>query len=115
MKKIVLGWTRDGGGNIVNWHPVEVANSITANKRDNTQNYVMEEQCLTPKRTEYGKAIRKDMEAGKVNVSRKYTQQLEPRTDGVTNTITSVQKDNYIAIPQATKSGMITMQVGGGV
>ena len=51
--KVVLGWTRDKGGQIVNWHPVEVANSVTANKRDNTQNYVMEENYkirkLTPR------------------------------------------------------------------
>ena len=28
-------------GGIDNWHPVMVANSITAMKRDNTQNYVV--------------------------------------------------------------------------
>lgn len=31
--------------------------------------------------------------------SNKTEQQLEPRKDGITNTITSVQKDNYIAEP----------------
>ena len=30
---------------------------------------------------------------------------MEPRTDGVTNTLTSVQKDNYLAIPEATTKG----------
>ena len=38
---IVLGWTRDKKGNIVNYHPVNISNSITANKRDNTQNYIL--------------------------------------------------------------------------
>ena len=38
---IVLGWTRDEKGNVVNRHPVEVANTVTAAKRDNTQNYVI--------------------------------------------------------------------------
>jgi DNA (cytosine-5)-methyltransferase 3A len=51
---------------------------------------------LTPKRTEYGKQIRKDYEAGKIKEPRKNVQQLEPRTDGKTNTITSVQKDNLV-------------------
>ena len=41
-EKVVLGWTRDKKGNIVDRHPVEVANCVTASKRDNTQNYVVE-------------------------------------------------------------------------
>lgn len=55
-----------------------------------------EASCLTPKRTEYGKSIRKDYEAGKINERRGNIQQLEPRSDGKTNCITSVQKDNLI-------------------
>lgn len=38
---IVLGWTRDEKGNVIDRHPVEVANAVTAAKRDNTQNYVI--------------------------------------------------------------------------
>lgn len=39
---IVLGWTRDHKkGEVVNRHPVEIANTVTAVKRDNTQNYVV--------------------------------------------------------------------------
>lgn len=38
---VVLGWTRDSKGNIVNRHPVDVANTITSAKRDNKQNYVV--------------------------------------------------------------------------
>ena len=54
------------------------------------------EAVLTPKRTEYGKAIRKDYEAKNIETQRKNIQQLEPRTDGKTNTLTSVQKDNLV-------------------
>lgn len=54
------------------------------------------EACLTPKRTEYGKSIRKAYEAGEIDEQRKNIQQLEPRTDGKTNTLTSVQKDNLV-------------------
>ena len=39
---MVLGWTRDALGNIVDRHPVDIANAVTAMKRDNTQNYVVE-------------------------------------------------------------------------
>lgn len=52
--------------------------------------------CLTNKRTEYGKTIRKDYELGKIKEVRKNIQQLEPRSDGKTNCLTSVQKDNLI-------------------
>lgn len=54
------------------------------------------EACLTPKRTEYGKAIRKDYEAGRIEEKRRNIQRLEPRSDGKTNCLTSIQKDNLI-------------------
>jgi len=64
------------------------------------------EAVLTPKRTEYGKAIRKDYEAGNIETQRKNIQQLEPRTDGKTNTLTSVQKDNLVMqLNPSTESG----------
>ena len=37
--------------------------------------------CLTPRRAEYGKQIRKKYEAGEVSERKKNIQQLEPRTD----------------------------------
>lgn len=52
--------------------------------------------CLTPKRTEYGKKIRKKYEAGEVSAMRKEVSQLEPREDGKTNTLTTVHKDNLV-------------------
>lgn len=64
------------------------------------------EAVLTPKRTEYGKAIRKDYEAGNIETQRKNIQQLEPRTAGKTNTLTSVQKDNLVMqLNPSTESG----------
>ena len=57
-----------------------------------------ESACLTPKRTEYGKKIRKEYEAGIVKEHRKNIQQLEPREDGKTNCLTTVQKDNLIVV-----------------
>ena len=57
-----------------------------------------ESACLTPKRTEYGKQIRKEYEAGIVKEQRKNIQQLEPREDGKTNCLTTVQKDNPVIV-----------------
>lgn len=87
-----------------------MCNSLTTVQKDNI---VMESQVLTPKRTEYGKSIRRDYESGKIRESRHNMTELEPRTDGVSNTLTTVQKDNMILIKQATKSGSIECEVGG--
>lgn len=47
-ERVILGWTRDKKGNVIDRHPVDVANTVTAAKRDNTQNYVIEhEQQIT--------------------------------------------------------------------
>lgn len=59
---------------------------------------------LTQKRTEYGKACpgRKAYEAGDLDEKRKNIQQLEPRNDGVSNTLTTVQKDNLLMVAGVT-------------
>lgn len=40
-------------------------------------------------------------------------QRLEPNSQGICNTLTSVQKDNMVLIKQATKDGYIECEVGG--
>lgn len=55
---------------------------------------------LTTKRTEYGKEVRKAYENGELKESRHNMTALEPRTDGISNTITTVTKDNYLSIMQ---------------
>jgi DNA-methyltransferase (dcm) len=47
-----------------------------------------------------GKEIRKDYEKGTVKEQRKNMQQLEEREDDITNTITTVQKDNLLIEPK---------------
>lgn len=59
-----------------------------------------EPNVLTPKRTEYGKAIRKEYEAGNIQESRHNMTEMQPRTDGISNTITTVQKDNMLCEPK---------------
>lgn len=76
----------------------EYANTITSVQKDSLA-AVTEPAILTPKRTEYGKAIRKAYEAGEVWESRHNMTTLEPRTDGISNTLTTVQKDNYLLEP----------------
>lgn len=65
-----------------------------------------EQYCLTSKRTEYGKSIRKDYESEKETEQRKNIQKLEPKTDDKTNTITSVQKDNMILINEHVRRNL---------
>ena len=55
---------------------------------------------LTPRRNAYGKTIRKDYESGIVKEKRGNMTDLVPREDGLSNTITTVQKDNSLYIPR---------------
>lgn len=59
-------------------------------------NLVIQQLCLTVKRTEYGKKIRRQYEAHEIQAARKEITRLEPRTDGKTGAITTVQKDNLV-------------------
>lgn len=69
------------------------SNCLTSVQKDNL---VMENQVLTPKRTEYGKQIRKAYESGQIQESRHNMTELEPRQYNVSNTLTTVQKDNLL-------------------
>lgn len=69
------------------------SNCLTSVQKDNL---VMESQVLTPKRTEYGKQIRKAYESGQIQESRHNMTELEPRKDDICNTLTTVQKDNLL-------------------
>lgn len=71
-------------------------NTLTSVQKDN---YVCEPQVLRAERTEYGKAIRKQYEAGEINEKIGNMREMKPRTDGISNTITTLLKDNYVAEP----------------
>ena len=75
-------------------------NTLTSVQKDN---YVCEPQVLRAERTEYGKEIRKQYEAGEIDEKIGNMREMKPRTDGVSNTITTVQKDNYVAEPIGDK------------
>lgn len=65
-------------------------------------------------RTEYGKEIRKDYESGKLDISRHEFLANEIREDGIANTLSTVQKDNQLAVKvaEATKQGYSECSVG---
>ena len=71
-------------------------NTLTSVQKDN---YICEPQVLRAERTDYGKAIRKQYEAGEINEKIGNMREMKPRADGVSNTITTVLKDNYVAEP----------------
>ena len=55
---------------------------------------------LRQERTAYGKAIRKQYEAGLIQEKRSNMREFKPRPDGLSNTLTTVQKDNYLVEPK---------------
>lgn len=73
-----------------------VTNCLTSVAKDN---YICEPQVLRAERTEYGKAIRKQYEAGQIQEKIGNMRKMKPRTDGIVNTITTLQKDNYVCEP----------------
>jgi site-specific DNA-cytosine methylase len=98
-----------------------ISNTITSVQKDSL---VAEPNVLTPKLTDFGKQVRKQYESGELDMSRHDMTELEPRTDGVSNTLTSVQKDNLVAEPMVYDDynskfpqdqniiGTITTQIG---
>lgn len=55
-------------------------------------------QALKYQRTEYGKKIRKQYELGIIYEQRCKMRKIVPRKDGISNTITTVLKDNYLLV-----------------
>lgn len=58
---------------------------------------------LKYQKNEYAKQIRKDYENGLVKEKRSNMREYALRTDGCTNTITTVQKDNYVVVGAAMR------------
>ena len=73
----------------------EYTNTLTSVAKDN---YICEKEafCLQYVRNDYGRAIRKGYEAGDIKARRSEIREVLPRTDGITNTITTILKDNII-------------------
>lgn len=78
--------------------PDGLSNTLTTVQKDN---YVMEPAVLTTQRNEYGKEVRKQYENHTITESRKAMFDVVPRKDGVSNTLTTVVKDNYLLEPNS--------------
>ena len=59
----------------------------------------LESHIMATQRTDYGKRMRRAYESGELKASRHDFTEMAPRMDGVSNTLTSVQKDNYLFTP----------------
>ena len=76
---------------------------------------VMYQRILRKVRSEYGKQIRKEYENHTIQEKRANMTEYEPRDDGISNTLTTVAKDNLllIGVKQATRKGYIECRAGG--
>lgn len=83
----------------------DMSNCLTSVQKENL---VMESQVLTHKRTEYGKQIRKAYESKQIQESRHNMTELDPRQDNISNTMTTVQKDNLLLENNIQKVGQIS-------
>lgn len=70
--------------------------TIRANSGGHNEIKIMEPAVLRMVRTEKGKAIRKAYESHEVDCGFNENRIAEPRTDGVSNTLSTVQKDNLL-------------------
>lgn len=96
-----------------------VCPSITTIEGGGTQQIkiLKDVSALRMVRTEEGKKLRKQYENHEIKHGFNEHRTIEPRQDGVSNTLSTVQKDNMlletVKIKQATKEGYIECQVGG--
>ncbi len=74
----------------------ETTNTLTSVQKDN---WIIEPCILRYARNEYGKKIRKEYESGNLDEKMGNMRDLQMREDGLANTLTSVQKDNYVFEP----------------
>lgn len=81
------------------YSPEGCAPTLSCMQGGNLEPKVLESYIMTPVRTEYGKQMRKAYESGELKASRHDFTELCPRLDGVSNTLTSVYKDNYVFTP----------------
>lgn len=76
---------------------------------------IIEPQILKYERTDYAKSIRKEYESGQLSERRCNMRQYTTRKDGVSNTLTTVQKDNLIIEPKIKNIGSINGHQSGNI
>lgn len=88
----------------------EVSNTITTSLSDN---YIMEilPAILKSERTDLGKSVRKQYERHEIKLKRQDMREWKPRKDGISNTITTVTKDNYMMEANNNNGKLITEEI----
>lgn len=76
------------------YHPSSIIGILTTRSYKESKNIGI----LRNVRTEYGKKIRKEYESGNLDISRHDFLAKEIRDDGISNTLSTVIKDNYLAV-----------------
>lgn len=84
------------------------SNTISTVCKDN---YVVLPAVLKAQRTEFGRAIRKQYDNHEVSLKRQDIREWVPRRDGISNSITTVTKDNVIMTENKTRKKSIPVEM----
>ena len=98
----IVGYTRDKKGVVVKRSLKDISNTVTTftGRGHNTEMYVAEPNVLRAERTEQGKQIRKLSKGDKGIKFNAGNKVFCPRTDGLSNTLSTNTKDNMLAVPE---------------
>ena len=98
----IAGYTRDKKGVVVKRSFKDTSNTVTTftGRGHNTDMYVVEPNVLRQERTEQGKLIRKLSKGDKGIKFNGGNKEFCPRTDGLSNTLSTSTKDNMLAVPE---------------
>lgn len=95
---LVIGYSRDSKGKIVGRHLKAISNTLHVANFSTTSQYLLEPTVLRMERTEEEKVRRKAH--GDNGAKFSASKQLTPRIDGLSNAITTAQKDNLLCCPE---------------
>lgn len=98
-KMVVVANKYDSGHACGNIYDTEDISPTVMNNHGECVSVIDTPNILVSRRTDEGKKLRKDYEAGIIDAPRKTMQRLEPSADGVSNTLTTVTKDNLVIEP----------------
>ena len=95
---LVIGYSRDSKGKIVGRHLKPISNTLHVANFSTTSQYLLEPTVLHMERTEEEKIRRRAH--GDNGAKFSASKQLTPRIDGLSNAITTAQKDNLLCCPE---------------
>ena len=95
---LVIGYSRDSKGKIVGRHLKPISNTLHVANFNTTAQYLFEPTVLHMERTEEEKIRRR--EHGDNGAKFSASKQLTTRIDGLSNAITTAQKDNLLCCPE---------------